>query len=141
MKKRQTPQHLTNSEQGLMEILWVSGRPLTRPEILEKAVKNQDPPLFAVNTFHVLINSLIAKGYLTAFGGSGRGRSNARHYAPTVTRNEYFALRISGSERYSPKDIPAIFAALFKYSPQFEAREVLDQMEDFIRDKREQLQA
>ena len=138
-KNVQQSQHLTKSELGLMEVLWESDRPLTRLEILNKAVYNRDDPLFATNTFHVLVNSLIDKEYLTAFGGSGRGRNNARHYAPTVTRNEYYALLICGSNHYSPSDLPDIFASLFKFSPKTDMDAVLNSMEALIREKREQL--
>ena len=60
MKKRKRFP-LTKSELALMEILWDADRPLGRPEILEAAVSDKGEPLFAVNSFHLLINDLIDK--------------------------------------------------------------------------------
>ena len=74
-KNVQQSQHLTKSELGLMEVLWESDRPLTRPEILNKAVYNRDDPLFATNTFHVLVNSLIDKEYLEDQGAAETTRA------------------------------------------------------------------
>ena len=54
---------VTASEMAFLQILWSASRPLNKQEILEKA--NAEEPLFAKNSFHLLANELIAKGYLT----------------------------------------------------------------------------
>ena len=136
MKTKDTGRHLTNSELALMEILWDAERPLGRPEILDKARREKEPP-FAVNTFHVLINSLLDKEYIVSLGGSGRGPGNARRYAPTVTRNEYYALIITASKKYTPNDLPDILAALLKFSKRDNLEGVLDSIEEFIQRSRE----
>ena len=107
---------LTKSELALMEILWDADRPLGRPEILEAALTEREKPLFAVNSFHLLINDLIEKEYIVVVSGMGKERNYARRYAPTVTRNEHFALQITSSEKFTPEDIPSIVASLLKYS-------------------------
>ena len=136
VKTKDTGRHLTNSELALMEILWDAERPLGRPEILDKARREKEPP-FAVNTFHVLINSLLEKEYIVSLGGSGRGPGNARRYAPTVTRNEYYALSITSSKKYTLNDLPDILAALLKFSKRDNLGNVLDSIENFVKQSRE----
>lgn len=80
MKKRKRFP-LTKSELALMEILWDADRPLGRPEILEAAISEKGEPLFAVNSFHLLINDLIDKEYIVVVGGLGKDQNYARRYA------------------------------------------------------------
>ena len=54
MKKRKRFP-LTKSELALMEILWTPTALWGRPEILEAAISEKGEPLFAVNSFHLLI--------------------------------------------------------------------------------------
>lgn len=141
MRLRKKTAHLTSSELFLMDILWEAERPLSRPEILdnlEKATSEENRLPFATNTFHVLINSLLEKEYIIAIGDTGRGRGHARRYAPTVTRNEYFALQICSSDKFKPDDMPDIFAALMKYSKSIKLEPVLDEMDKLIQAKRAQ---
>lgn len=132
MKPKEIDMHLTASERSLMEILWDAQRPLGRPEILEKAGKYPGGPAFSVNTFHVLINSLLEKDLIIAIGGSGVGRGHARRYAPTVTRNEYYALQIVSAKTYTSRDIPELFQALLKYSQMDDPQPVLAELEEMI---------
>ena len=43
----------------MMQLLWEAGRPLNRAEIMEIALRDPENPLFAKNSFHVIINNLI----------------------------------------------------------------------------------
>lgn len=115
MKNKKTVR-LTNSELSMMQLLWEAGRPLSRAEIMEIALRDEKDPLFAKNSFHVIINNLIDYKFITAFLNNGVGRKNARRFAPLISRNEYFALQISMTEHYVPSDIPEIVASLFKYT-------------------------
>ncbi len=134
--KKKTRFPLTKSELALMEILWDADRPLGRPEILEAAVTDKGESLFAVNSFHLLINDLMEKEYIVVVGGMGKDRNYARRYAPTVTRNEHFALQIVSSEKFSPKDIPSIVCALVKYARVENPDEMLDEIEKAVRRRR-----
>lgn len=108
---------LTNSELAMMQLLWEAGRPLNRGEIMEIAQRDPDDPLFARNSFHVIINNLMDNGYLDATMNDGPGRKNARHFSPLLTRNEYFARQITMTDHYTSADIPDIVAALVKADP------------------------
>lgn len=119
-----------------MQVLWSAGRPLSRSEIMEAAVYSPAEPLFAPTSFHVIINDLLDKDYIVAVDGTGRGRKNARRFAPTVTRNEHLALQISHTENYQAADIPDIVCALLKYTDNVDAEEVLNGIEELIHKKR-----
>lgn len=133
MKHKSEHIRLTNSELDMMQLLWEAGRPLNRAEIMEIALRNPDNPLFAKNSFHVIINNLMRYQYIAAFMNTGAGRKNARRFAPMITRNEYFAHQIATTEHYEPSDIPEIVAALFKYSKVPNKEELLEQINTAVR--------
>ena len=135
MKKRKRFP-LTKSELALMEILWDADRPLGRPEILEAAVSDKGEPLFVVNSFHLLINDLIDKEYIVVVSGLGKERNYARRYAPTVTRNEHFALQITSSEKFTQEDIPSIICSLFKYAHVEDVDSMLQEIEKLAKRRR-----
>ena len=135
MKKRKRFP-LTKSELALMEILWDADRPLGRPEILEAAVSDKGEPLFAVNSFHLLINDLIDKEYIVVVSGLGKERNYARRYAPTVARNEHFALQITSSEKFTQEDIPSIVCSLFKYAHVEDADSMVQEIEKLAKRRR-----
>lgn len=114
MKNQKKRVRLTNSEFAMMQLLWEAGRPLNRAEIMQIAQKDADNPLFAKNSFHVIINNLMNYEFITAFMNNGAGRKNARRFAPMITRNEYFAQQIATTEFFTNEDIPEIVSALFK---------------------------
>ena len=126
---------ITASELALLQILWGASRPLNKQEILEKA--NADEPMFAKNSFHLLANELIAKGYLVPIDNGGIGRKNARRYAPTVSRNEFLALQVRSAQGYTPMDIPDILSSLFDLSPGADLEPVLYGIEQVIRKRRQ----
>lgn len=132
MKSKKAHVRLTNSELAMMQLLWEAGRPLNRAEIMEIALHNSDDPLFAKNSFHVIINNLMAYQFIAAFMNNGAGRKNARRFAPMITRNEYFAQQISTTEHYKASDIPEIVAALFKYTKGADKDELLAKIESAV---------
>lgn len=121
---------VTASELALLQILWSAPRPLNKQEILAKA--NADEPMFAKNSFHLLANELIAKGYLTPIDNGGMGRKNARRYAPTVSCNEFLAIQVFSSETYKPSDIPDILTALLNLSSGIDLDPVLQGIEQVV---------
>lgn len=125
---------VTASEMAFLQILWSASRPLNKQEILEKA--NAEEPLFAKNSFHLLANELIAKGYLTPIDNGGIGRKNARRYAPTVSCNEFLAMQIFSAKTYKPSDIPEILTALLNLSSSVDLEPILAKMEVMISKQR-----
>ena len=133
MKNKKLHIRLTNSELEMMQLLWEAGRPLNRAEIMEIALRNPENPLFAKNSFHVIINNLMGYQYIAAFMNNGAGRKNARRFAPMITRNEYFAQQIATTEHYENSDIPEIVAALLKYSKVSDKEDMLAKIGDAVR--------
>lgn len=127
---------ITASELALLQILWESSRPLNKQEILEKA--NADEPMFAKNSFHLLANELIAKGYLVPIDNGGIGRKNARRYAPTVSCNEYLALQVQAAKHYRPAGIPDILSSLLDLPPDVDLEPVLEGIEQVVARKRQE---
>ena len=133
MKRKKPYIRLTNSEFAMMQLLWEAGRPLNRAEIMEIALRDPENPLFAKNSFHVIINNLIGYQFIAAFINDGPGRKNARRFAPLLTRNEYAGLQIATTEHYKPSDIPEIVAAIFKYTKDADKEEFLPKIEEAVR--------
>ena len=133
MKNKKIHIRLTNSELEMMQLLWEAGRPLNRAEIMEIALRNPEDPLFAKNSFHVIINNLMGYQYIAAFMNNGAGRKNARRFAPMITRNEYFAQQIATTEHYENSDIPEIVAALLKFSKVADKEDMLAKIGDAVR--------
>ncbi len=97
-----------------------------------KSLRDPDDPLFAKNSFHVIINNLMHISLLQLMN-NGAGRKNARRFAPMITRNEYFAQQISTTEHYTAADIPEIVAAMFKYTKGADREELLPKIEQAVR--------
>ena len=83
-------------------------------------------------SFHLLINDLIAKDYIVVVGGQGKEKNYARRYAPTVTRNEHFALQITSSDKFTPEDIPSIVFSLIHYARVEDVPGLLQEIEKVV---------
>ena len=97
---------LTRSEMEIMDVLWGSDVPLSRADLLahseEKSWKD--------SSVHILLNGLLQKGAIQEAGLVKRRKTYGRVFAPTLTREEYFARTIF-CHRHKP-DIVGLFAAL-----------------------------
>ena len=86
---------LTKSEMEIMDVLWGSGEPLSRADLLahseEKSWKD--------SSVHILLNGLLQKGAIREAGLVKRSKTFGRVFSPTLTREEYFAAhqRLSGT--------------------------------------------
>ena len=99
---------LTRSEMEIMDVLWASEDPLSRADLLscseEKSWKD--------SSVHILLNGLLVKGAIKEVGFVKRSKTYGRTFAPTLTREEYFAATIF-SHRHKP-EIVGLFEALLK---------------------------
>ena len=97
---------LTRSEMEIMDVLWGSDVPLSRADLLahseEKSWKD--------SSVHILLNGLLQKGAIHEAGLVKCSKTYGRVFAPTMTREEYFAMTIF-SHRHKP-EIVGLFAAL-----------------------------
>ena len=99
---------LTRSELEIMDVLWAAQAPLSRSDLLERS----DEKNWKDSSVHILLNGLLRKEAIREEGFVKRGKTYARTFLPTMTREEYFATTIF-SHRYQP-DLVGLFAALLR---------------------------
>lgn len=99
---------LTKSEMEIMDVLWEAGKPLSRADLLERA----EEKTWKDSSVHILLNGLLQKGAIRQAGLVKRSKTYGRVFAPTMTREEYFATTIF-SHRHKP-DIVGLFDALLQ---------------------------
>ena len=99
---------LTKSEMEIMDVFWGETSPLSRSDLLARG----DEKSWKDSSVHILLNGLLQKGAIEEVGFVKRSKTYGRTFAPTVTREEYFAATIF-SHRYKP-DIVGLFEALLK---------------------------
>lgn len=99
---------LTRSEMEIMDVLWESGVPLSRADLLAKS----EEKTWKDSSVHILLNGLLNKGAIREAGLVKRSKTFGRTFAPTLTREEYFATTIF-CHRCKP-DIVGLFAALLQ---------------------------
>ena len=99
---------LTRSEMEIMDVLWESDQPLSRADLLERS----EEKTWKDSSVHILLNGLLHKGAIREAGLVKRSKTFGRTFAPTMTREEYFATTIF-SHRHKP-EIVGLFAALLQ---------------------------
>ena len=97
---------LTKSEMEIMDVLWGSDIPLSRADLLARS----EEKTWKDSSVHILLNGLLVKGAIREAGVVKRSKTYGRTFAPTMTREEYFATTIF-SHRHKP-EIVGLFAAL-----------------------------
>ena len=118
---------LTKSEMEIMDVLWESGEPLSRSDLLSRS----EEKTWKDSSVHILLNGLLQKGAIREAGLVKRSKTYGRVFAPTLTREEYFAATIF-SHRHKP-EIVGLFAALL--SREDITREDLTQIAALIEQK------
>ncbi len=98
---------LTKSEMEIMDVLWNSETPLSRSDLLER----QDEKSWKDSSVHIMLNSLLRKGAIREAGFVKRTKTFGRTFAPTLTREEYFATTIF-SHNYKPQIVGLMKALL-----------------------------
>ena len=99
---------LTRSEMQIMDVLWESDQPLSRADLLA----HTEGKSWKDSSVHILLNGLLQKNAICEVGFVKRSKTYGRTFAPTMTREEYFAKTIF-SHRYQP-DFVGLMEALLK---------------------------
>lgn len=99
---------LTKSEMEIMDVLWGEGTPLSRSDLLARGAEKS----WKDSSVHILLNGLLQKGAIQEVGFVKRSKTYGRTFAPTLTREEYFATTIF-SHRHKP-DMVGLIAALLQ---------------------------
>ena len=97
---------LTKSEMEIMDVLWEIGQPMSRADLLGRS----EEKTWKDGSVHILLNGLLQKGAIHEAGMVKRSKTYGRVFAPTMSREEYFAQAVF-SHRHKP-DIVGLFAAL-----------------------------
>ena len=99
---------LTRSEMEIMDVMWESGVPMSRADLLARS----EEKTWKDSSVHILLNGLLQKGAIQEAGLVKRIKTYGRVFTPTMTREEYFANTIF-SHRHKP-EIVGLFAALLQ---------------------------
>ena len=118
---------LTKSEMEIMDVLWGSDKPLSRADLLARS----EEKTWKDSSVHILLNGLLQKGAIAEAGLVKRSKTYGRVFAPTMTREEYFATTIF-SHRHKPQ-IVGLFEALLRREDI--TREDLEQISAMIHQK------
>ena len=99
---------LTRSEMEIMDVMWESGIPMSRADLLARS----EEKTWKDSSVHILLNGLLQKGAIKEAGLVKRIKTYGRVFVPTMTREEYFARTIF-CHRHKPQ-IVGLFAALLQ---------------------------
>lgn len=98
---------LTKSEMQIMDVLWASDEALSRADLLERS----ENKTWKDSSVHILLNGLLQKGAIREVGFVKRSKTYGRTFAPTLTREEYFATTIF-SHKHKPQIVGLVRALL-----------------------------
>ena len=98
---------LTRSEMEIMDVLWESGVPMSRADLLARS----EEKTWKDSSVHILLNGLLQKGAIQEAGLVKRIKTYGHVFVPTMTREEYFANTIF-CHRYKPQMVGLITALL-----------------------------
>jgi len=119
---------LTRSEMEIMDVMWESGVPMSRADLLARS----EEKTWKDSSVHILLNGLLQKGAIQEAGLVKRIKTYGRVFVPTMTREEYFAATIF-CHRHKP-NIVGLFAALLQQNNISEAD--LETIEQLLQKKR-----
>lgn len=121
---------LTKSEMEIMDVLWVAQKPMSRSDLLEYSPDKS----WKDSSVHILLNGLLKKGVIQEVGFVKRSKTYGRTFAPTMSREEYFAVSVF-SHKNKPNVLGLIQAILKNGSL---TREQLMMIRDQIGEKLEE---
>lgn len=98
---------LTKSEMQIMDVLWEANTPMSRSDLLAQSKDKS----WKDSSVHILLNGLLEKGAIREAGFVKRSKTYGRTFAPTLTREEYFATTIF-SHRHKPQIVGLVAALL-----------------------------
>lgn len=97
---------LTKSESEIMNVVWKENRPLSRSEILNLSVDKT----WKDSSIHILLNSLLKKGFLVADGFVRSGKVWGRLYAAAITMDDYYANTVFAKNETG--DLPQLLSSM-----------------------------
>ncbi len=98
---------LTKSEMEIMDVFWAAEEPLSRSDLLTRSQHKS----WKDSSVHILLNGMLCKGVIREAGFVKRSKTYGRTFAPTLSREEYFAALLY-SYRNKPRIVELIRALL-----------------------------
>ena len=121
--------YLTKNELEIMDVLWTSGRPLSRGEILSLSVEKS----WMDSSIHILLNSMLKKGAIREAGYVKCGKTSGRVYEAALSCAQYHV-----STLHSTKTVASAVELLQEYLEQEQPScDVLRQLEKVLREERQ----
>lgn len=118
---------LTKSEYEVMKILWDSGVPMLKQDILEIS----DQYKWNDNYLKKMLTGLFKKGAIKSVGVVRVGKVDSRLYVPTMSEDEY---NISKYPVQSMNTIACLIDKLYKDSDDDKKKKVVNKLEDLLKE-------
>jgi len=116
---------LTKNELQIMTVMWQAAKPLTGTEIRKRSVGKT----WKDSSIHIILNKLLDKGAIEEYGFVKDGKSIARTFTPSISREDYYGECIAG---YADEDVPILLSALLRRTDL--DSEAISKLKDIIRD-------
>ncbi|MCI6857664.1 MAG: BlaI/MecI/CopY family transcriptional regulator [Eubacterium sp.] len=125
---------ITTSEKEILEVLWDQQDPLTSSEIVDVSENRT----WKASSVHLLLNSLLKKGFVQVAGFKKTTKNYARTFEPSMTREEYSIRQIRQEQKDASYTLSRLFAALLEEE---EDVDLLDELSLQIAERKKQLES
>lgn len=125
---------ITISEKEILEVLWDQQDPLTSSEIVDVSENRT----WKASSVHLLLNSLLKKGFVQVAGFKKTTKNYARTFEPSMTREEYSIRQIRQEQKDASYTLSRLFAALLEEE---EDVDLLDELSLQIAERKKQLES
>lgn len=128
-------QILSENELAVLNALWNAGKPLSRPEILQRIAKTDWNP----NSIHLILNNLMKKGLVQIGDFTRCGQNYGRTYYPLKERGEV----ISSLTAYMLPDVSEEDRVLHVMSAMTQkgiSEKTIRELEEMLEQRRKELQ-
>lgn len=131
MKKKQFT--LTKNEQEIMNLMWETGRPLSRSEIIELSPDRS----WKASSIHILLNQMLDKGAILVDGFVKTGKNYGRTFSAAVSQEKYQVMQFTQSSQYAQSKPSAIlnFVSCLLEDDEIE-NETLDKLEEILQKRK-----
>ena len=121
--------YLTKNELQIMDVLWTSGRPLSRGEILTLSTDKS----WMDSSVHILLNSMLKKGAIREAGFVKCGKTSGRVYEAALSCAQYHVSTLDSTRNTAPA-AELLQAYLEQEKPGID---VIRQLEKILREERQ----
>ena len=125
-------EHLTESEEELMELFWSRKEALTSVEILKMDFSHS----WSDSYLHIMLRSLMKKKMIEVCGTVQYGTQYARQFVPSMTKEEYVA-KIITEKGVDKSSLAKVAVAMVKETDVETRADLIEELEKIIRELKE----